>query len=85
MLVNITVLWGDLLETQSQMREVHGNNCIARLSGCEWFNGAEWTAEKSNFLLKSKFKIKLVFSIFGGKIKDKGRPKKREKKRNKLR
>lgn len=74
------MLLGDLLETQSQMREVYGNNYVVRLSGCEWFNGTEWTVERRNFILKSKLKIKFVFSIFGEKIKDKGRPKKRENK-----
>lgn len=37
-------------------------------------------SREKQFSVKSKFKIKFVFSIFGGKIKDKGRPKKRENK-----
>jgi len=76
-LVNITVLLGDLLETQAKMREMRGNKYIVRLSGYEVHEGTGRTAERSNFILKSKFKIECKFSICGGKTKDKWRPRKR--------
>lgn len=72
MLVNVTVLLGGLLETQSQMREVYVNKYIVRLSGYKLHNGTEWAAERRNLLLKSTFKIKCIFPIRVGKTKTNG-------------
>lgn len=67
------------MEIQSQMREVYENKYIVRLSGCELHNEQN-EQQRGNFLLKSNFKIKCIFSICGGKAKDKWRPRKREDK-----